>query len=111
MSSSSPASATWQNARLLFAREMVGGAVLGLGGGWLLALLLRRLTLEPPTAMVLALRSAWRCSAWRRSLGTSGFLAIYIAGVVTGASRAPRPARGRVLLWRASPGSRRSCCS
>ena len=50
-----PASATWSNAALLFAREMIGGTVLGLAGGWLLAFLLRRLALEAATAMVLAL--------------------------------------------------------
>ena len=32
-----PASATWLDGALLFAREMIGGAALGLGGGWLLA--------------------------------------------------------------------------
>ena len=50
-----PAVATWQNGVLLFAREMVGGTALGLGGGWLLALLLRRLSLEVAAAMVLVL--------------------------------------------------------
>ena len=92
-----PASATWLDRALLFAREMVGGAVLGLGGGWLLALLLRRLTLEAPTAMVLVLAFGLALFGLAQVLGTSGFLAIYIAGVIAGASRASRQARGRAI--------------
>ena len=80
-----PASATWSNATLLFAREMIGGVVLGLGGGWVLALLLRRLTLEPATAMVLALSFGLSLFGLAQVAGTSGFLAIYIAGLITGA--------------------------
>ena len=81
-----PAWAGWSNALLLFAREMVGGGVLGIGGGWLLALLLRRLLIEPATAMVLALTFALTLFGVAQVLGTSGFLAIYIAGVITGAT-------------------------
>jgi NhaP-type Na+/H+ and K+/H+ antiporter len=81
-----PASATWSNAVLLFAREMIGGAVLGLGGGWLLAFLLRRLVIEAATAMVLALAFALSLFGLAQVVGTSGFLAIYIAGVITGAT-------------------------
>jgi cell volume regulation protein A len=79
-----PASATWSNATLLFAREMVGGVVLGVGGGWTLGLLLRRLTLEPATAMVLALSFGLTLFGVAQVIGTSGFLAIYIAGLITG---------------------------
>jgi NhaP-type Na+/H+ and K+/H+ antiporter len=74
------------NATLLFAREMFGGVALGLGGGWLLALLLRRLTLEPATAMVLALSFALTLFGVAEVADTSGFLAIYIAGLITGAA-------------------------
>ena len=93
-----PAVATWQNGASLFLREMIGGAVLGIAGGWLLALLLRRLSLEVATAMVLVLTFGLALFGLAQVVGTSGFLAIYIAGVVMGASRASRTAGGRELL-------------
>jgi NhaP-type Na+/H+ and K+/H+ antiporter len=81
-----PASATWSHAVLLFASEMIGGTALGLAGGWLLAFLLRRLVIEPATAMVLALAFALTLFGLAQVVGTSGFLAIYIAGVIAGAT-------------------------
>jgi cell volume regulation protein A len=84
-----PAVATWQNGASLFLREMIGGAVLGIAGGWLLALLLRRLSLEVATAMVLVLTFGLALFGLAQVVGTSGFLAIYIAGVVMGASEYP----------------------
>jgi cell volume regulation protein A len=81
-----PATATWSNAALLFAREMIGGLFLGVGGGWLLSLLLRRLTLEPATAMVLALSFGLTLFGLAQFVGTSGFLAIYIVGLIAGAA-------------------------
>ncbi len=82
-----PGWATWSNAVVLFAREMVGGAVLGLGGGWVLGFLLRRLVLEPAMAMVLALAFGLTLFGLAQVLGTSGFLAIYLVGVITGATQ------------------------
>ena len=93
-----PASATWLNGALLFAREMIGGAALGLGGGWLLGLLLRRLSLEVPTAMVLVLAFGLTLFGLAQVLGTSGFLAIYLAGVVVGAT--PHRARREIAQLR-----------
>lgn len=89
-----PVWATWLNGTLLFVREMVGGGLLGLGGGWLLALLLRRLSLEVPTAMVLVLAFGLALFGLAQVLGTSGFLAIYLAGVCIGAT--PHPARREI---------------
>ena len=89
-----PVWATWLNGALLFAQEMVGGGLLGLGGGWLLALLLRRLSLEVPTAMVLVLAFGLTLFGLAQVLGTSGFLAIYLAGVVIGAT--PHRARREI---------------
>ncbi len=82
-----PTVATWQSGALLFAQEMIGGAALGVGGGLLLAQLLRRVSFEIPTAMVLVLTyglalfglaqsactpaASWRCT---------------LAGVVVGAT-------------------------
>jgi NhaP-type Na+/H+ and K+/H+ antiporter len=81
-----PVLSTWSNAGWLLAREMFGGVALGLGGGWLLGFLLRRLLLEPAMAMVLALAFGLTLFGVAQVLGTSGFLAIYLAGVITGAT-------------------------
>jgi cell volume regulation protein A len=81
-----PADTTWQSGVLLFAREMFGGGALGLGGGWLLALLLRRLALEAPTAMVLVLAFSLALFGLAQELHTSGFMAVYLAGIVIGAT-------------------------
>jgi cell volume regulation protein A len=79
-----PASATWSNAALLFTREMIGGTALGLAGGWVLAFVLRRLAIEAATAMVLVLAFSLTLFGLAQVVGTSGFLSIYIAGVITG---------------------------
>ena len=81
-----PASATWLGGALLFTEEMLGGAALGLAGGWLVALLLRRLALETGTAMVLVLASALALFGLAQVLGASGFLAIYLIGIVVGST-------------------------
>ncbi len=86
-----PASSSWLNGALLFAREMAGGCLFGLGGGWLLARMLRRMAIEAPTAMVLALAFSLMLFGIAQVLGTSGFLAIYLAGVLVGAT--PHAAR------------------
>jgi NhaP-type Na+/H+ and K+/H+ antiporter len=82
-----PAWASWLNGATLFAREMIGGGVIGLAGGWLLSVLLRRVSLEIPTAMVLVLAFGLALFGLAQILGTSGFLAIYLSGIVAGATR------------------------
>jgi cell volume regulation protein A len=72
---------------LLFFREMAGGAALGLAGGWALAQLLRGLTLEGSLAPVLVLGGGLAVFGLAQLLGTSGFLATYLAAVVTGATQ------------------------
>jgi len=84
-----PDSATWSSAAWLFAHEMIGGIVLGLAGGWLLAFLLRRLVIEAATAMVLVLTFSLTLFGLAQVAGTSGFLEIYIVGVITGAAEYP----------------------
>jgi cell volume regulation protein A len=81
-----PEEATWQHGLLLFGQEMVGGAVLGLGGGWLLALLLRRIPVESHTAMVLVLTFGLALFGLAQVLDTSGFMAVYLAGIMVGAT-------------------------
>jgi potassium/hydrogen antiporter len=70
----------------LFVEEMVGGTLLGLGGGWILAWGLRRMPIEASLATVLALTGALALFGLAQLLGASGFLAVYLAGVVTGAA-------------------------
>jgi NhaP-type Na+/H+ and K+/H+ antiporter len=79
-----PEEATWQHGILLFAQEMFGGAALGLGGGWLLSRLLRMLAVEAHTAMVLVLTFGLALFGLAQVLDTSGFMAVYLAGVVVG---------------------------
>jgi cell volume regulation protein A len=63
---------------------MIGGGLLGLGAGALLRALLRKLSLEVSTAMVLILAYALTLFGLAQVLGTSGFLAIYLLGIVIG---------------------------
>jgi cell volume regulation protein A len=74
------------NAAFLFLEEMAGGAVLGLAGGWLLAHALKRLGLESSLAPVLVLAGGLTIFGLAQLLGTSGFLAVYLAAVVIGAT-------------------------
>jgi NhaP-type Na+/H+ and K+/H+ antiporter len=71
----------------LFFEEMAGGAALGLAGGWLLAQSLKRLPIEAPFAPVLVLTGGLAVFGLAQLLGTSGFLATYLAAVVTGATQ------------------------
>jgi len=70
-------------AAALFLEEMIGGAVLGLTGGWLLGQVMRRLPLEPALATVFLLGAALGLFGIAQLLGASGFLAVYLAGVIT----------------------------
>src|ERR1700722_5216258 len=76
-----PEEATWQHGIVLFAQEMFGGAALGLGGGWLLSRLLRLISVEAHTAMVLVLTFGLALFGLAQVLDTSGFMAVYLAGV------------------------------
>jgi len=79
---------------------MTGGAVFGLAGGWLLAQLLKRLPLEASLAPVLVLTGGLAVFGLAQLLGTSGFLATYLAAIVTGATRHRTRQGGRALLRR-----------
>ena len=72
---------------LLFLEEMAGGAAFGLAGGWALAQLLKRLPLEASLAPVLVLGGGLTVFGLAQLLDTSGFLATYLAAVVTGAAQ------------------------
>ncbi len=82
-----PGAVGTREAVLLFLEEMAGGAVIGLAGGWVLAQLLKRLAVEGSLAPVLVLTGGLAVFGLAQLLGTSGFLATYLAAIVTGASR------------------------
>ena len=64
---------------------MGGGALLGVGGGYLLLLVLR-LEVETAVYPVLALMGALLVFGAAQSVGASGFIAVYLAGVIVGAT-------------------------
>jgi cell volume regulation protein A len=72
---------------LLFLEEMVGGATLGVAGGWVLAQSLKRLPIEAPLAPVLVLTGGLAVFGLAQLIGTSGFLATYLAAVIIGAAQ------------------------
>ncbi|MFZ5484765.1 MAG: potassium/proton antiporter [Pseudomonadota bacterium] len=76
----------------LFAKQMGGGLVAGLGGGLALVWLANRLPLEQGMYPMLILAGGLGIYGLTTVLGGSGFLAIYLAGVVVG-NRQPRAIR------------------
>lgn len=68
----------------LFALQLGLGLIAGLIGGRLLAALVQRLPLEPGMYPMLVLAGGLTLYALTTTLGGSGFLAIYLAGVVMG---------------------------
>jgi cell volume regulation protein A len=72
---------------LLFVEQIGGGAVLGLAGGGLLVLVLDRVRLDPGLYPLVSLAFALFLFAATNVLGGSGFLAVYVAGLVAGNAR------------------------
>lgn len=69
-----------------FVKQFGIGAVLGLAGGWLLVQLINRLTLVGGLYPLLAAAGGLVVFALTARVGGSGFLAIYLAGLVLGNS-------------------------
>jgi cell volume regulation protein A len=69
---------------LLLVRQMGLGLVAGLGGGWLLVWLVNRLPLERGMYPMLILAGGLLLYSLTTVLGGSGFLAIYLCGVMAG---------------------------
>ena len=69
---------------LFFISQFGIGLVVGLGGGWLSAKLLRWLDLAPGLYAMLALALGFSVFGLTSVLGGSGFLAIYLAGLMIG---------------------------
>ena len=70
-----------------FAIGLVGGAAIGIGSGFALVGLINRLALADGLYPVLAMAFALFTFAGAQALGASGFLAVYLAGLVVGSRR------------------------
>jgi potassium/hydrogen antiporter len=79
-----PAAMTLAEAARMVLREMLGGAVIGIAGGFALLGLLKILKAEAGIFPVLAFSGALMIFGGAQVLGTSGFLAIYIAAFIVG---------------------------
>ena len=72
------------SASLWLMEEMGGGLILGATGGYVLLRLLRELKMEATVFPVLALGGAMTIFGGAQLLGASGFLAVYVAGLILG---------------------------
>jgi cell volume regulation protein A len=72
---------------LAFANQIAGGAAIGLAAGFALVWLINRLDLAAGLYPVLAMASALFTFGGAQALGASGFLAVYLAGLVVGNRR------------------------
>ena len=72
---------------LSLAREALLGAAIGVGGGMILVQLVNRLTLAGGLQPILAMAAALCLFAGTQLLDGSGFLAVYLAGLIAGNSR------------------------
>jgi cell volume regulation protein A len=70
-----------------FANQIAGGAAIGLAAGFALVWLINRLELAAGLYPVLAMAFALFTFGGAQSLGASGFLAVYLAGLVVGNRR------------------------
>lgn len=71
----------------LFVQQFGVGALVGLGGGWLLTWLVNRVNLDTGLYPLLITSGAILVFAATNMLGGSGFLAIFLTGMVIGNSR------------------------
>jgi len=70
-----------------FAREMIGGAIIGVAGGYALLWLINRAELAAGLYPILAAAGALVIFAGAAQAHASGFLAVYLAGAVVGNNR------------------------
>jgi len=80
--------------------QLVGGLVIGLAGGFVLTALINAVRLASGLYPIFALSGALVVFAAAQTVGASGFLAIYVAGVVLGS----RPHRATHLIDRFQDG-------
>ena len=82
-----PETATFGGFVWMLVSQLGLGAVLGLAGGWVLARLMAKLTLPEGLYALLILSGGTLVFAATNLLNGSGFLAVYLAGVVVGNRR------------------------
>jgi potassium/hydrogen antiporter len=71
----------------LLAREVIGGAAFGIGGGYALLALVNRVEASSGLYPILALAGATALFGGAQTAGASGFLAVYLAGLILGGHR------------------------
>ena len=82
-----PAPLTGSHIAALLAREVVGGSAFGIGGGYLLLALVNRVEATSGLYPILALAGATALFGGAQTSGASGFLAVYLAGLILGTHR------------------------
>ena len=82
-----PAALNGSHIAVLLTWELVGGGAFGLGGGYLLLALVNRVEATPGLYPILALAGASALFGGAQTAGTSGFLAVYLAGLILGTHR------------------------
>ncbi len=75
---------SWTHALVTLARDAILGLLIGYGGGRIIALVLNRLTLAQGLHAPFVAVSALVVFAFANALHASGFLAVYLAGLVVG---------------------------
>ena len=82
-----PAPVAGSHVAALLAQQVVGGAAFGIGGGYLLLALINRLEATSGLYPILALAGATALFGGAQTIGASGFLAVYLAGLILGSHR------------------------
>ena len=82
-----PGPVTGSHIAALLAREVAGGAAFGIGGGYVLLALINRLEATSGLYPILALAGAAALFGGAEMVGASGFLAVYLAGLILGSHR------------------------
>src|SRR5262249_33460235 len=75
---------SWSHAVVIFLQDAILGCLIGLAGGRIIALVLNRLVLAQGLHARLVAVSALVVFAFSNAVHTSGFLAVYLAGLVVG---------------------------
>jgi cell volume regulation protein A len=75
---------SWSHAIATFLRDAILGCIIGLAGGQVIALVLNRLVLAQGLHAPFVAVSALVVFAFANAVHTSGFLAVYLAGLVVG---------------------------
>ncbi|MFN3655965.1 MAG: potassium/proton antiporter, partial [Pseudolabrys sp.] len=75
---------SWSHVVTVFLRDAVLGAIIGFAGGWVITWVLNRITLAQGLHAPFVAVSALVVFAFANAIHASGFLAVYLAGLVMG---------------------------